>query len=132
MLQEAQEIRLLPEDCYELTWFFEYTDGRKKKGIYGHAGKGKDTAFAQSKINLHRAGIYARCGRRVERLVIAVDHSNFCNFEWAASRTMLGGITTLTGLTLVTPEQRITISKNGCALIEPRDNTEDKLFHYGR
>lgn len=132
MQKDPQVMQALPKGRYEACWFFEYLDGKEKKGIFNYAGKGKDTAFAQSKTNLLRAGIIARDGNGMRKKIIMCSHEDFCNFEWVANKKMLSGVSGLQGLTLVTRQERATFFFDGSVEVYKRDNSEDKLFHYGR
>lgn len=117
---------------YEACWFFEYTDGRRKKGVYNHASQDpRDAAWAQPKAGLLRAGILARCGNRVERLVCECSGQDFCNFEWVMDKSALSGNEQLSGLSVVSRNQRTTFFFDGKINILPRDTSEDKLFHFG-
>lgn len=129
-MQEAKQV--LPAGKYEACWFFEYLDGREKKGIFNYPGKGKDTAFSQSKEGLLRAGIIARDGNGMRKKIIMCSHEDFCNFEWVASKKMLSGASGLEGLTLVTRYERATFFFDGSVEVYKRDNKEDKLFHFGK
>jgi len=117
---------------YEACWFFEYADGRKKKGVYNYPTQNPtDAAWAQPKTGLLRAGIFARCGNRVERLAAECSGQDFCNFEWVMDKSALSGEENLSGLTIVSRNQRTTFYFDGKINILPRDNREDKLFHFG-
>lgn len=131
-MQEAQSGQILPLSRYEACWFFEYADGRIKKGIFNYAGKGNDTAYAQPKNGLIRAGIIARCGNRKEYAVLNCDGQDYCNFEWVAGKSAMTGRGKLLGLTLVTRDQRATFIFDGSVEVKDRDPSEDVLLHYGK
>ena len=133
-MQEALNGRaqVLPLGSYEVCWFFQYADGREKKGIFNNPGKGNDTAFSQSKEGLVKAGVIARCGNRKETRVLMCEGQDFCNFLWDAGKYVVSGQTVLAGLSLVTRDTKATFFLDGSAMVEARNNNEDKFFHYGR
>lgn len=117
---------------HEACWFFDYLDGRRKKGVYNFPSQNPaDAAWAQPKHGLLRAGILCRDGNRVEKIAADVSHEDFCNFEWVMDRMAVSNTERLAGLTLVTRDERITYFIDGKTVREKRDNSEDNLFHFG-
>jgi hypothetical protein len=128
----ANVLNVLPSGIYEACWLFEYTDGRRKKGVYNNATQKKeDSAWAQNKTGLLRASILARCGNRVERVVVDCPGQDFCNFEWVSDKNGSTGVQRLAGITIVTRTERATFYLDGKCEVNARDNSEDKLFHFG-
>lgn len=126
--------QVLPKGKYEACWFIEYSNDRPtKKGIYNFASdRPEEMAYSQPKDHIAKAGILARCGNRVERIILNCEGYDFCNFEWVAGKSALTGKSGLNGLTLVTRNERATFYFDGSVDVKNRDNSEDKLFHYGR
>jgi hypothetical protein len=121
----------MPIGKYDATWLLEYTDGRIKKGVFNNATQNKsDSAWAQNKTGLLRAGIWVRSGN-VQRMVMDCTGQDFCNFEWVAEKSFNSGHQKIVGLTLVTRTERATFFLDGNCKIKKRDNSEDKLFHFG-